>query len=298
MKKIKFILLFVALATFMFTSCKEEKDVFVQDQSGIQSNKKNYDYTYEEIDLMSQEIASFHNDAINYFLSEMYKPNDVLDKAYMLNLKKEMLEQANNYEFKYLNKEYIKDDLINDEDFLYICMGNENGFNFSKLDKYNEQGLYDIKMIESLSNECVLKLQSLLYDSETPEEFEMQYNTYVSEVLSKVTDKNNYMCIRFYADMYMSSFITWSNYLYGGNEEVTKGSRLLGSAWTYLKKGLKEHGKEIWNEVGDVVAIDAGGAVTGAMAGSAIGGVGAGPGAVVTGASCSAGECVRRIIKR
>lgn len=297
MRKIKFILLFVALATFMFTSCKEDKDVFVQDQSEIQNSKKNYDYTYEEIDQISQEITTFHNDVINHFLSEMYKPNDVLDEAYILNLKKMILEQANNYEFKYLNKEYFNDNLIKDNDFLFIC-GNDNGFNFSELDKYNEKGLYDVKMIESLSNECALKLQSLLYDSETTEEFEMQYNTYVSEVLSKVTDKNNYMCIRFYADMYMSSFITWSNYLYGGNEKGAKGSRLVGMAWKYLKNNLKEHGKEIWNQVGDVVAADAGGAVLGAMGGVYVGGIGAGPGAAIGATGNSACECVRRIIKR
>lgn len=280
----KFILLFVALATFMFTSCKEDKDVFVQDQSGIQSNKKNYDYTYEEIDQISQEIASFHNDVINHFLSEMYKPNDVFDEAYALKVKEMIIEQANNYEFKYLNKEYFKDDFMNDKDFLYICMGNDDGFNFSKLDKYNEKGLYDIKMIESLSNECTLKLQSLLYDSETPEEFEMQYNAYVAEVLSKVSDKNNYMCIRFFSDMYMSSFITWSTYLYGGNE---KGA--FGAAWKYLKANSATLDK-VWNEVKDVVYVDAGGAVGGALVGGL---AGAAKGA----ASSSAGACVVRGLK-
>lgn len=133
-----------------------------------------------------------------------------------------------------------------------------------------------------------------MYDSETPEEFEKEYNDYVSDVLSNVTDMNNYMCIRFYTDMYMSSFVTWITYLYGENEKSTT----VALAWKYVKSMLNEHGKEIWKEVKPIVAVDAGGAVGGAMLGSCVGGVGAVPGAVTTGAATSAGECVRKLIDR
>lgn len=120
MKKISFILLFVAFATFIFTSCKEDQDVSFQNQNEVQNIKK--DYTYEQIDLISQEISLFHNHVINHFLREIYKPGDVLNDDYILNLKQMIFDQVNNYEFKYLNKDDFKNELVNDEDFYILVM--------------------------------------------------------------------------------------------------------------------------------------------------------------------------------
>ncbi len=286
----KNILLLVVFATFSFISCNEDQNNFTQNK--FQSAQ--IEHSYEQINLLSEEVSEFHNNVINYFLRELYKPTDVMNEEYLLNLRQMILDQAGNYDFKYMNKNDFNDELIEDDEFLLCCFNamQYDTLNLSSLSHYNEDCLFDFSLIEKKSNRCALELESLFYDSESPEEFESKYNAYIEEALGQVTDKYNYMCIRFYADMYMSSFITWSNYLFGESNQAKKPNGWLNKTWDKAKAKAKK----FWKDVKPIVAADAGGAVTGAMIGSVGGLPGAGAGAVKVGCATSAGQAVQNLI--
>lgn len=247
----------------------------------------------EEVDAVSTEICSLHDYLITSYMKNEYEEGDVVSDAYLLTIKKFILDKVASYDLKYMNKDEFSNDAISDDDFLYICsqLLNSDTLNLLGFEKYNQEKIFDFSLIENVSNLCASQMESLFYLSQTPKEFEELYYAYVEEELSKVQDINDYMCIRFYSDMYLSSFITWCNYFYGYN----KGKEGFGKWASGVWKRVKSAAKETWKEVKPIVTADAGGAVSGAVLGSAVGGIGAGPGAATGAAGASIAECVQQL---
>lgn len=244
-------------------------------------------------------MCGFHDYFIDYFYNNVYNKNLKCDSETLLYIKDLAIEKNQDYSFEYMNKEDFMQDIDNDT-FLNVCfdaMKYENLNLLSLKNTYGDKLDMDFSMIEKEASQCIDYLENLFYNADTPEEMENKYNEYINSKLSGLKTKMEYISLKFYTDMYLSSFTTWCNILYGGGEKMFTLKKKdkkgwLSSAWSSVKQAAKE----TWKEVKPVVAADAKGAVKGAIVGACAGGVGAGPGAAYGAAGSSAGKCVEQII--
>ncbi|MDR2836388.1 MAG: hypothetical protein LBV69_09425 [Bacteroidales bacterium] len=209
-------LVVIAVCAITFAGCNKLND----ESNKIVDNSKSKQISFEEIDLISSEIADFHTYAIKKYMNEIYNEKDIL------------------------NDEYVRK--IND----YLLISSK------------------CKIIDKKAYDLFLVSNSL-------EEYKEKYFVFVKEELSTVTTINEYMSLRFFADVYMSSFESWGEYLY------SNGSKAL-SWW----EKTKQFAKDAWAELKPTVMADVGGAAGGALVGAAVGGIGAIPGAA-GGAVCT-----------
>ncbi len=289
MKAIKTCLIVVSL--FALFSCEKESE-----QNSFEFTKSSeYFSSTKDIDAMSEEITDFHDYFIHFFWDNIYKESMTCDADFILAMRDIVTDKAKAYPFVYIDKSgFEKDD--DDDSFVNLCFDAMKG---DTLDLSREEMLYGDKvdvnfaLVEREANQAAAHLENLFYTSSTPEEMEVAYENYVEKRLDNMKTQQDYLCLRFYTDMYLSSFTTWCNILYGQNDG-TKKSNWWKSAWDKAKQTAKD----VWKEVKPVVKADAEGAVGGAVVGMAAGGVGAGPGAVGGAAGSSIGKCVGNILSK
>ncbi len=165
--------------------------------------------------------------------------------------------------------------------------------------RYNANFPANFELIDDFINCADKSLYESLEEKNTFEDFYDSYYAKIAERVNAADNNYDYLCMRIYSDMLISSFQTWCNYLYSEDMDnvldKTKPNPKDNRSWW---QKIKDTAKEVWKVVKPIVACDAGGAVAGAAAGAAAGGVGAGPGAAVGAIGASAGKCVEEIINR
>lgn len=286
MKVIKKCLIVVSLLALF--SCEKESE----QNSFVSTKSSEYFSSTKDIDAMSEEIADFHDYFIHLFWDSIYKEGMTCDADLILAIRDIVNDKAKTYPFVYIDKsEFEKDE--DDKSFVNLCFDAMKG---DTLDLSYVENLYGDKvdvnfaLVEREANQAAAHLENLFYTSSTPEEMEAAYENYVEKRLGNMKTQQDYLCLRFYTDMYLSSFTTWCNILYGQNDG-TKKSNCWKSAWDKAKQTAKD----VWKEVKPIVKADAKGAVTGAMVGLAGGAAGVGGGAVTGACVDSAGKCIDNI---
>lgn len=286
MKVIKKCLIVVSLLALF--SCEKESE----QNSFVSTKSSEYFSSTKDIDAMSEEIADFHDYFIHLFWDSIYKEGMTCDADLILAIRDIVNDKAKTYPFVYIDKsEFEKDE--DDKSFVNLCFDAMKG---DTLDLSYVENLYGDKvdvnfaLVEREANQAAAHLENLFYTSSTPEEMEAAYENYVEKRLGNMKTQQDYLCLRFYTDMYLSSFTTWCNILYGQNDG-TKKSNWRKSAWDKAKQTAKD----VWKEVKPIVKADAKGAVTGAMVGLAGGAAGVGGGAVTGACVDSAGKCIDNI---
>lgn len=253
--------------------------------------------TTEKVNNYSSDICEFHNYSVTYLWDRLQGSSPLCDSAFLLQVRTIVGDLSRDYSFEYIER----DGFLNSWDnsfFVNMCM---DAMQTDTLDLSFEKSLYErpfninCSLIERKANAAILVLEDLFYNSNTPDEMEVAYKRYVNGLLSDINNSYEYMCIKFYTDMYLSSFTTWCNILNGDRSKVSlkKKDSWLSGAW----KKVKAKAKETWKELKPVVSADAEGAVAGAMVGACAGGVGAGPGAATGAVATSTGKAVGMLIK-
>ena len=225
-------------------------------------------------------MAAFHTFFMKKFLAEC--EYDVLDittcKELIISIEREMLE----YDFTHIvlspdNIQFV--DMLHLENIHTMIAFSESGnYNFSGLHLHipgqspslleNYIATLNTRLIQEKFIRIENAFSRILYDTESFESLREMYSASVKEILSHVKTTDEYMYIRIFADMYLSSFEYITEYLLSKNPSK-------GKLWDTIK--------EAWNIAKPIVGADVGGAVTGAMAGTV-----SGPGIVATG---MAGAC-------
>ena len=248
---------------------------------------------FTEIDKVSSDIADFHTYAMTKILNNPHLYEDAESKNSIDKLNDFIIKEMLNYDFKYLKIEanttpssYIFDYSAYKE----IASIVEKGYDFSKISNaVNTTNSKSISAAARTNTELVVvnntvptpsynlierkcqnienKMSSLVTIYNDFGQLQTAYLKFVAEELKDVTFINDYTYLRYYADVYISSFEYWVNYYSG-----TKGK--LGDIWNKVKVGV---GVDAAGAIGGAI----GGAVGGAVVGSLAGGVGAGPGAAV-----------------
>mgnify|MGYP004552061997 FL=1 len=286
MKVIKKCLIVVSLLALF--SCEKESE-----QNSFEFTKSSVGFSStDDIDAMSEEIADFHDYFIHLFWDSIYKEGMTCDADFILAMRDIVNDKAKSYPFVFIDKNGFGK-YYDDDSFVDLCFDAMKG---DTLDLSYVENLYGDKvdvnfaLVEREANQAAAHLENLFYTSSTPEEMEAAYENYVEKRLGNMKTQQDYLCLRFYTDMYLSSFTTWCNILYGQNDG-TKKSNWWKSAWDKAKQTAKD----VWKEVKPIVKADAKGAVTGAMVGLAGGAAGVGGGAVTGACVDSAGKCIDNI---
>lgn len=289
MKVIKKCLIVVSLLALF--SCEKESE----QNSFVSTKSSEYFSSTKDIDAMSEEIADFHDYFIHLFWDSIYKEGMTCDADFILAMRDIVTDKAKAYPFVYIDKSgFEKDD--DDDSFVNLCFDAMKG---DTLDLSREEMLYGDKvdvnfaLVEREANLAVAYLENLFYTSSTPEEMEASYERYVKQRLGNMKTQQDYLCLRFYTDVYLSSFTTWCNILYGQDGNAAKESNWWSSTW----KEIKQTAKEVWNDVKPVVKSDAKGAVKGAIKGVLGGVAGVGTGALKGACTSSAGQCIKDIVR-
>ena len=258
----------------------------------MSTKSSEYFSSTKDIDAMSEEIADFHDYFIHLFWDSIYKEGMTCDADFILAMRDIVNDKAKSYPFVFIDKNGFGK-YYDDDSFVDLCFDAMKG---DTLDLSYVENLYGDKvdvnfaLVEREANQAAAHLENLFYTSSTPEEMEAAYENYVEKRLGNMKTQQDYLCLRFYTDMYLSSFTTWCNILYGQNDG-TKKSNWWKSAWDKAKQTAKD----VWKEVKPIVKADAKGAVTGAMVGLAGGAAGVGGGAVTGACVDSAGKCIDNI---
>ena len=287
MKAIKKCLIVVSL--FALFSCEKESE-----QNSFEFTKSSVGFSStQDIDAMSEEITDFHDYFIHFFWDNIYKEGMTCDADFILAMRDIVTDKAKSYPFVYIDKSgFGKYD--DDDSFVNLCFDGMKGdtLNLSYVEMlYGDKVDVNFALVEREANQAVAYLENLFYTSSTPEQMEAAYEKYVEQRLGNMKTQQDYLCLRFYTDMYLSSFTTWCNILYGQNDG-TKKSNWWKSAWDKAKQTAKD----VWKEVKPIVKADAKGATTGAMVGLAGGAAGVGGGAVSGACIESAGKCIDNIL--
>ncbi len=118
--------------------------------------------------------------------------------------------------------------------------------------------------IEQRCNHIVGNTQSLIINANTYEEFLESYNQMVAGVIFPEEDIYNYICVRFFADIFMSSCITWASL---GYETMSYDAK---SRKTWSWANVKANAARAWNDIKPIASADAEGAVEGAASTMAV----------------------------
>lgn len=246
--------------------------------------------TREKIDEISKQLALFHNSELRkmFNLYESYK--DIEIDVFFLNIMRHELEAdlrmnkylvENKFNIKYMDVlgyydlyEYMKKHKTITLKTFPFRVAPIRSFNLELIERHT-------KSLYQILKRCFI--QSLTYD-----EFIEDYCTAVDSDLKTIHTTNDYACIRFAADICLSSFEFWSLYFFSKKSSNTKKKESLKEKWNKLKENAKELVKKVqpyaeadlegaaWGAL-----VGAGyGAATGAAAGAVAGGVGAVPGAI------------------
>lgn len=252
-------------------------------------------YSFDEIDLITQEMSYFHADYMTYFLNSIYPNIETIDSASYDIVRESICGKMLDYPFKQCS---ICDSLC------YLAISKIPLSLYHNITEFS-QSSYDFSLltdVESLKD-MILTLEtdaltdffvsvdsvvpSIINSSKSFNDFKGAYCEYVKQTLFAMKNnrmKEEYFYAKLFSETYLSSIYYISSYLYGGNK---------GPGWDRFKGMLRE----AWEIARPVVAADAGGAVVGAMAGTVTG-----PGIVATGmagaCSSSAGYCVEELINR
>lgn len=281
----------IVLSFFVLFSCEKESE-----QSNFVTNKSSVNVLSTDlVDNISEEVVAFHDYFINYFWTDIYEKGMTCDVDLLLYLRNVVIDKAKSYPFIYIDKDNF-DKEYDSTSFVALC------FDAMKYDTLNlsfAKSLYDKQLdvnfaqVEREANQAAEYLENAFYASSTPKEMEDVYKKYVEQRLALMKTANDYAILKFYTDMYLSSFTTWCNILYGDEENnAKKKESWLSSAWNSVKRTAKE----VWKEVKPVVAADARGAATGAMVGLAGGAAGVGTGTLTGACVESSAKCIDKIL--
>jgi hypothetical protein len=275
-------------ASIIFYACQKEKVNNNELKAVLPATEK------ENIDRLSSEIVQFHDYVIRKFIAEMYKPDDVFNEGYYLQLCDFLKYCIDEYSFSIMEREELKNTSFTYDEIQNMITTSKNDFDFSMFTCEGSDQDFDIIQLKCQRIDSIFPI--LLEISNTFEMFEVNYASFVNEELASIDKIANYAPIRFFADMYIGSFKTWNESLYTDSHKRQK------SWWT----DVKATASAVWSEIKPIVAADAGGALTGAMIGACYGAPGAVVGAVPGAASgaaigavtTSAGACIIELISR
>ncbi len=292
MKKLNLYIVVLLAVGVTFIACNDKEE---KEQKIISCNKSfAVTASNSEIDNISEEVATFHDYLINYFWNDIFEKDMRCNSDLILKMRDLIVEKAKTYPFAYISKDEFEKEIDNDT-FVELCFDamKYDTLNLSYMAKlYGDKLDMDFASVEKEANQIAIHLENLFYTSATPEEMEKAYESYVVRRLGFMKTEEEYLVLRFYADMYLSSFTTWCNILYGDeNIEVKKKTSWLASAWNKAKQTAKA----VWKEVKPVVKADAGGAAGGAIVGAAGGVAGAATGAATGAAASSIGKCIENM---
>lgn len=285
MKKVIVLAVVAVFASAILMSCEKEKVKSAQQSLSM--------YSFDDIDLIIQEMSTFHADYMTYFLNSIYPNIERLDSMSYDIIRESICNKMLDYPFKNCS---ISDSLC------YLAISNiplslyYNIIEFSQ-SAYDFNYLKDIESLKdmlmtlnigALSNFFVSvdsNIPSFIENSDSFEDFKDVYHEYVQQNLFAMNNnemKEEYFYAKLFSETYLSSIYYLSSYLCGQDK---------GPRWEKFKGMVKE----AWEITRPIVASDAGGAVIGAMAGTVTG-----PGIVATGmagaCSASAGYCVEALI--
>jgi hypothetical protein len=242
--------------------------------------------TFEDIDRISSEIADFHTFAMKKFLVEVYSEKDILDNNSVAKIVNFIEKEMRGYDYKYiqLDKDNLDfSEILSLENIETMISFSKNNYDFSKLQlklsntQSSELEKYlatlNTNVIQMKCNNIDSKVPAIIKESEDFEEFKLKYLNFVEKQLADVKTKDEYLYIRFFADVYLSSVEYVTEFLFNDNAK--------GKFWEMVKEG--------WNIAKPIVAADAEGAVGGAMVGMVTG-----PGIVACGMG---GACSNSMIK-
>lgn len=278
MKKNKFIgIFFIAIMSLLF-SCQEEK--LDKNDFRNKSLPVEINITCSEVDDISAEVAEVHNVIINDFMKTMYKQGDVFDETYLDNIYAFTLKELGSMELKYIDVKYLQKP--NFQDII-------NGIQIDDIQTFLDRASFEVncdkELVASQCNDIQNHFEELFYKFAEDKEYSIDnvradYQDYVRQTIAG-NNINDYLCVKVFSDMYLSSFQTWFIYFNPANN--TKG---LSEYWNSAKAAAKQ----FYHDAKPVAKADAAGAALGALGGVAVGGVGAGPGAIGGGALTSMGK--------
>lgn len=258
-----------------------------------ESNKIETFLSRKKIDEISKEIASMHNYELERMIQLYGKTKSVGVDVFVLNIMRHEIEVAIRS-----NKYFVE----NEFDLRYMDV-----WNYFNLYKYlqthkniniknypyviSPEKSFDLDLIEKHTNSFYQILRRWFMQSTTYDEFVESFMEEVRKMLKMVRPTNDYMCIRFAADVCFASFEFWVVYFYDQEYSNVKKKESLKEKWEKIKEKAKELAEKIEPYAkADLKGAAIGavsGAIGGAISGAVAGGIGAGPGAAAGAAGCA-----------
>ncbi len=264
MKKFTYIiatLCVVAIGTAIFIGCEKED---------VAKNELDREITYHktipsesellEIDLISADIANFHDICVSNYTNEFGLDNPLNEDMYE-NIISYIITELINYPTLY-------DTTIEDPNSQHILDYNtyiEYLNNFSLTNCLNNiksnagdscpNDIYDAELIGQKCEYIENHIQNLIINSNSYEEFKDTYDQMVNSIIP-LNNINNYAFVRIFADIFASSCMTWGNYYY--QEPIVLFHQKETSWW----EKAKATASNAWNAVKPVAKADANGAIT------------------------------------
>lgn len=284
MKRLKFVTVMAVLATITFgimtlVACSKDED------HGDSINHTNLDktqifenWTYQDIDLLSQDVANLHDYEVNRLMNDEYFASINSNKDLAIYVVKNILSDYSSINLPYLNQYGI--DSISTDNIVNILNATDAGV--SNIGGYLTlcEGIDSILNVTTIDDKEVDILDTLYstFDRATTfHEFDSLYHAGTISILSVISSKEDYMCLRLYADVAYGSFWTWCEVLYGNDTKR--------NTWNKIKNAASN----AWTTIRPYAKADAQGAVAGAAASMASAGVSTLLGGPATGAATIAG---------
>ncbi|MCQ2050329.1 MAG: glycine zipper family protein [Candidatus Saccharibacteria bacterium] len=285
MKKIIILALTAMFTSTILMSCEKEKVKSMQQPLSM--------YSFDDIDLITQEMSIFHADYMTYFLNSIYPNIEKFDSTSYDIIRESIYNKMLGYTFQYCSMSdslcYLAISNIPLSLYYNIINFSQSSYDFSLLNEI--ESLKDVIVTlntDALSDFFVSVdsiIPSFIDNSDSFDDFKDTYHKYVQQnlfAMKNIQTKEEYFYAKLFSEMYLSSIYYLSSYLCGQDK---------GPRWEKFKGMVKE----AWEITRPIVASDAGGAVVGAMAGAVTG-----PGIVATGMAgacgASAGYCVEQLI--
>lgn len=251
MKKLFLIISIVIIAGSVFVGCEKE--------SSNQETKNLQDLNFDMIDDYSDDISNFHY----YFMDKYIRNLNHTNNAPLNSLLKDELSKFDFKNIHITNETYYYiDNYTNDNINKLINELVSKNFSFNTLMiDYNLANI-DTTLLSLILKEIDANFMNILTQSTSEYDFMNTYKKFVTNKLSTLREpqkKFEYICAKFFADIYLSSFDYVTEYYFSTDSK--------GKKWENFKGMVKE----AWNNVKPIVYADAAGAVIGAIEGAAAG---------------------------
>lgn len=283
-------------------SCEKEKEIGLKNEEAnlknemISPSSSGFN-SPQEIDAVSREIADYHYYALVEYMNDHYCVGDSFDNTYLQKVNNFAVDAFYKYDFSHVSKSYSKSIAKStiqktiDFDFLStVSLMSRDDMDFTLLSRYDQHA--NAALVDEKCKLIISVFEKIFYTSKTLEEFEYNYYLTVDQELAEMrSGMKDYMSVRFFADMCMSSFKGWCTYFY---EDKGFGELSFKAANVSWWDKVKQRAAAVWTEIKPLVKADAAGAVVGGLVGAAAGGIGAGPGAGITALGASLEKGINR----